>query len=116
MEHGSINYIEFAARDIAATKAFFSQVFGWTFEDYGPEYSAFEGKGLMGGFYLADLASNTDNGAALMVFYSQDLEQTERDVIDAGGQINREIFSFPGGRRFHFREPSGNEMAVWSDK
>ena len=70
----------------------------------------------MGGFYLADLASNTDNGAALMVFYSQDLEQTERDVIDAGGQINREIFSFPGGRRFHFREPSGNEMAVWSEK
>lgn len=75
----------------------------------------------MGGFYLADLASSADNGAALMVFYSQDLEQTERDVIDvidvidAGGQVNREIFSFPGGRRFHFLEPSGNEMAVWSE-
>ncbi|MDH5927245.1 glyoxalase [Vibrio lentus] len=116
MEHGSINYIEFAARDITATKTFFSQVFDWVFEDYGPEYSAFEAKGLMGGFYSADLASNAESGAALMVFYSQDLEQTERDVIDAGGQINREIFSFPGGRRFHFKEPSGNEMAVWSDK
>ncbi|MFS1467564.1 VOC family protein [Vibrio lentus] len=116
MEHGSINYIEFAARDIAATKTFFSHVFGWVFEDYGPEYSAFEAKGLMGGFYLADLASNAESGAALMVFYSEDLEQTERDVIDSGGQINREIFSFPGGRRFHFKEPSGNEMAVWSDK
>jgi hypothetical protein len=69
----------------------------------------------MGGFYLADLASSADNGAALMVFYSQNLEQTERDVIDAGGQVNREIFSFPGGRRFHFLEPSGNEMAVWSE-
>lgn len=69
----------------------------------------------MGGFYLADLASSADNGAALMVFYSQDLEQTERDVIAAGGKINREIFSFPGGRRFHFLEPSGNEMAVWSE-
>lgn len=72
----------------------------------------------MGGFYLADLASSADNGAALMVFYSQDLEQTERDVIDvidAGGQVNREIFSFPGGRRFHFLEPSSNEMAVWSE-
>ncbi|MFS1504765.1 VOC family protein [Vibrio lentus] len=116
MEHGSINYIEFAARDIAATKTFFSHVFGWVFEDYGPEYSAFEAKGLMGGFYLADLASSAESGAALMVFYSEDLEQTERDVIDAGGKINREIFSFPGGRRFHFKEPSGNEMAVWSDK
>ena len=69
----------------------------------------------MGGFYLANLASSADNGAALMVFYSQDLEQTERDVIDAGGKVNREIFSFPGGRRFHFLEPSGNEMAVWSE-
>jgi hypothetical protein len=69
----------------------------------------------MGGFYLADLASSADNGAALMVFYSQNLEQTERDVIDAGGQVNREIFSFPVGRRFHFLEPSGNEMAVWSE-
>ncbi|MFA0549384.1 VOC family protein [Vibrio lentus] len=116
MEHGSINYIEFAARDIAATKTFFSHVFGWVFEDYGPEYSAFEAKGLMGGFYLADLASNAESGAVLMVFYSEDLEQTERDVIDDGGKINREIFSFPGGRRFHFKEPSGNEMAVWSDK
>ncbi|WP_286301451.1 VOC family protein [Vibrio apostichopi] len=116
MEHGSINYIEFPARDIEATKTFFIQAFAWRFEDYGPEYSAFEGKGLMGGFYLADLASSADNGAALMVFYSQDLEQTERDVIDAGGKINREIFSFPGGRRFHFLEPSGNEMAVWSDR
>ena len=115
MEHGSINYIEFAARDITATKVFFSQVFGWKFEDYGPEYSAFEGKGLMGGFYLAELGSDAESGAALMVFYSQDLEQTERDVIDAGGHINREIFSFPGGRRFHFKEPSGNDMAVWSD-
>ena len=115
MEHGSINYIEFAARDISATKAFFSQVFDWVFEDYGPEYSAFEGKGLIGGFYLADLASDTSNGAALMVFYSKDLEQTKRDVITAGGQVNREIFSFPGGRRFHFKEPSGNEMAVWGD-
>lgn len=116
MEHGSINYIEFAARDITSTKAFFSQVFGWSFEDYGPEYSAFEGKGLMGGFYLANLSSEAEKGGALMVFYSEDLEQTERDVLDAGGQVNREIFSFPGGRRFHFREPSGNEMAVWSDK
>lgn len=91
-------------------------MFGWLFEDYGPEYSAFEGKGLMGGFYLADLSSDAGKGGALMVFYSEDLEQTERDVLDAGGEINHDKFSFPGGRRFHFREPSGNEMAVWSDK
>ncbi len=70
----------------------------------------------MDGFYLADLSSDAEKSGALMVFYSEVLEQAERDVLDAGGEINREIFGFPGGRCFHFREPSINEMAVWSDK
>ncbi|GMM88858.1 VOC family protein [Vibrio fortis] len=116
MEHGSINYIEFAAKDLDKTKAFFESVFQWQFEDYGPEYTAFTAKGLMGGFYQSELACDASAGGALMVFYSQGLEQTEQEIVEAGGMIKRDIFAFPGGRRFHFCEPSGNEMAVWSDK
>ncbi|MBW3695695.1 VOC family protein [Vibrio sp. T187] len=116
LEHGSINYIEFAAKDIPATKVFFKSVFDWSFEDYGEEYAAFTAKGLTGGFYQAELASSAEKGGALMVFYSANLEETLAAVEQANGKINRDIFSFPGGRRFHFIEPSGNEMAVWSDK
>ncbi len=111
-----INYVEFAANDIEASKSFFSQVFGWTFEDYGPDYAAFADQGVDGGFYRAELASSQDNGGALVILYSDTLEDTQARVEAAGGTINREIFSFPGGRRFHFLEPSGNELAVWSDK
>lgn len=113
-EHEKINYLEYAARDIDATKAFFSQVFGWEFEDYGPDYTAFSNQGVDGGFYRADLSSSVDKGAALTVFYSDELEATEQKVIAAGGEIIKPIFSFPGGRRFHFTEPSGNEFAVWA--
>lgn len=114
-EHEKINYVEFPARDIPATKRFFETVFGWSFEDYGPEYTAFSGQGLDGGFYKADVASSSDAGAALIVFYSRDIETTQAKVENAGGLIVKPLFAFPGGRRFHFVEPSGNEMAVWSD-
>jgi len=115
-EHEKINYIELPAIDITATKAFFTQVFDWEFEDYGPGYSAFSNQGLDGGFYRSVLRSTTDNGAALVVFYSQDLESTQAKIEQADGVIVKPIFSFPGGRRFQFTEPSGNEFAVWSDK
>ncbi len=115
-EHEKISYVEFPAKDLEATKRFFSNVFGWSFEDYGPEYAAFSSQGIDGGFYKSDLQSSTDNGAALIVFYSQDLEATLAKIEQAGGLIVKPIFSFPGGRRFHFTEPSGNEFAVWSDK
>lgn len=114
-KHEKINYIEFPARDIVATKYFFTQVFSWAFEDFGPGYTAFSNEGLDGGFFQSDLKSVTDNGAALLVFYSQTLESTQAKIKRAGGVITKEIFSFPGGRRFHFSEPSGNEFAVWSD-
>ena len=113
--HEKINYLEYAARDLIATKAFFTQVFGWDFVDYGPEYSAFSDQGTDGGFYQADMESNSDKGAALTVFYSDELEATLEKVTKAGGRIIKPIFSFPGGRRFHFTEPSGNEFAVWGD-
>lgn len=113
--HEKINYVEYPARDIEATKRFFSDVFGWSFVDYGPDYTAFADEGLDGGFFKSDLASSTGNGSALIVFYSEELENTQDKIEQSGGSIIKPIFSFPGGRRFHFADPSGNEYAVWSD-
>ena len=110
-----INYVEFPARDIEATKCFFEAVFGWSFEDYGPDYTAFSDQGIDGGFYRADKASSAESGGALVILYSDSLEEVQQWVTEAGGSILKPIFSFPGGRRFHFSEPSGNELAVWSD-
>jgi predicted enzyme related to lactoylglutathione lyase len=115
LEHEKINYVEFPARDIEKTKAFFSRVFGWSFTDYGPDYIAFSNEGLDGGFYRSDLSSSTGSGAALVIFYSKRLEETQSKVEQAGGKIVKPIFTFPGGRRFHFSDPGGNEFAVWSD-
>jgi predicted enzyme related to lactoylglutathione lyase len=115
-EHEKINYVEFPAKNVAKAKEFFNQVFGWSFTDYGPEYTAFANEGLDGGFFKSDLSVSTDNGSALIVFYSNNLEQTQSKIEDAGGLVNKPIFSFPGGRRFHFCDPNGNEYAVWSDK
>ncbi len=112
---GKLNYVEFPAKDISATKVFFEQAFCWSFTDYGDDYTAFSGQGLDGGFYLSDKVSSSDTGAALLVFYSDDIHLTQRQVIEAGGVIIRDIFEFPGGCRFHFSEPSGNEFAVWSE-
>lgn len=114
--HEKMNYVEFPARDIQATKSFFTHVFGWSFEDFGAEYTAFEDEGLDGGFYYSEKVSLTKHGSALIVFYSEELEITEAKIINAGGKIIRPTFTFPGGRRFHFTEPSGNEFAVWSDR
>ncbi len=113
--HEKMNYVELPAKDLATTKAFFESVFGWSFTDYGPEYTAFENQGLDGGFFQSDLASSTEKGAALIIFYSNQLEATLAKVEKAGGSILRPIYSFPGGRRFHFTEPSGNEFAVWGE-
>ncbi|MGW8317440.1 MAG: VOC family protein [Bacteroidales bacterium] len=113
--HNKINYIEFPASDLNATKAFFSEAFGWSFQDYGPEYTSFLDGGVSGGFYQSDKSTSPEKGSALIVLYSKDLEGTFARVVKAGGTIVKEIFSFPGGRRFHFTEPSGNELAVWSE-
>mmetsp|Transcript_4101 Transcript_4101/g.5314 ORF Transcript_4101/g.5314 Transcript_4101/m.5314 type:complete len:122 (-) Transcript_4101:1257-1622(-) len=114
-KHEKINYVEFPARDIEAAKVFFSTVFGWSFTDYGPEYTAFSNEGLDGGFYKAELTSSTENGSSLIVFYSSEIENTQTKIEGAGGVIARPIFLFPGGRRFHFNDPNGNEYAVWTD-
>ena len=114
-EHETINYVEFPAKDLEVTKSFFEAAFGWTFVDYGPEYTAFSNQGLDGGFFKSELYSSQSTGSALIVFYSGKLEETQSKIEKAGGQISKAIFPFPGGRRFHFVEPSGNEFAVWSD-
>lgn len=118
MSQEKINYLEFPAKDLVATKAFFSTVFAWQFTDYGPEYTAFshETAGIDGGFFLSDLISTTANGGCLTVLFSDILENTEQRIIEAGGAIVKPCFAFPGGRRFHFTDPNGNEFAVWSDK
>lgn len=114
-KHEKIDYVEFPAKDLIATKAFFSAAFGWTFEDFGPEYIAFSNQGLDGGFYLSDKLSSTENGGALVVLYSENLEQTQTKIEQAGGTIVKSIFDFPGGRRFHFSDLNGNEYAVWAN-
>ena len=113
--HEKLNYAEYPTRDLTATKAFFESAFGWSFEDYGPDYAAFSDEGLDGGFFKSELVARVDTGSALLIFYSERLEETLAKVTAAGGRIIRPIFTFPGGRRFHFTEPSGNEFAVWAE-
>jgi predicted enzyme related to lactoylglutathione lyase len=113
-QHHTLNYVEYPSCDLNATKRFFTQVFAWQFEDFGEAYTAFSEPNLAGGFYSAALHSDSRQGAALLMFYSDDLEQTQANIVAAGGTISKAIFRFPGGRRFHFCEPSGNEFAVWS--
>ncbi len=112
MTHLKIDYVEFASGELDGSKAFFAKAFGWTFQDYGPTYAAMTNAGLDGG-----LQSDPDetSAAPLVILKADDLEAALKSVTDAGGDILRPIFSFPGGRRFHFREPGGNELAVWSE-
>ncbi len=109
----TIDYIEFPVTDIGAAKQFYSGVFGWKMIDYGPDYTSFEDGRLTGGFRAE---KEIVRGGALVVLYSTDLEAIEREIKESGGRIVQEIFEFPGGRRFHFLDPSGNELAVWSDR
>lgn len=112
---GKIDYLEMPSRNIAATKQFFSSAFGWSFVDYGPDYIAIENAGLDGGFFKTEKVATTANGSVLVVLYSAELNHTLEQVKAAGGVIVQDIFEFPGGRRFHFSDPSGNEFAVWSE-
>jgi predicted enzyme related to lactoylglutathione lyase len=114
LEHDRrIDYIEFLAKNIEETKKFYSGVFGWEFTDYGPGYSSFNDGRLSGGF---SVAPEVQAGGPLVVLYSTNLAEIEAQIVEAGGQIVRAVFEFPGGRRFHFTDPSGNELAVWSDQ
>ncbi len=115
-EDARINYIELPADDFDRIKAFYRDVFGWTFQDFGENYLAFNDGRMDGGFYRSPRQSDYAQGAALVILYAEDLESMRDRITAAGGQLCRPIFSFPGGRRFHFRDPSHNELAVWSDR
>ncbi len=110
-----IDYIEIPAAEIDATKAFFARLMGWQFKDFGPGYACFDDGRMKGGFYLSPRRFTVESGCPLLVFYASDLEGTREKVLEAGGRIVKEIFSFPGGRRFHFIDPSGNEFAFWAE-
>lgn len=118
MEHehidGAVDYLEFQTTDMAATKSFYSTVFGWTFTDYGPDYASFQDARIDGGFER--VAEMSKGRGALVVWYSKHLEQMQSKIQEHGGTILREIFEFPGGRRFHFADPAGNECAIWSER
>ncbi|AWB65438.1 hypothetical protein C2869_02855 [Saccharobesus litoralis] len=114
-KHLKIDYIELPCSDLLITQAFFEQVFNWQFKLWGDEYMDTGDGRLMLGFYRTNLNSQYAKGGALVTFYSKELEHTRQAVIDAGGQIVTDLFEFPGGKRFHFTEPCGNEFAVWSE-
>ena len=107
----AIDYVEFAGPDIAASRAFFETAFGWAFTDYGPSYVAFDKAGIAGGFAAAE-----ERAAPLVILYADDLDAAEASVREAGGEVVVAQFDFPGGRRFHFREPGGSVLAVWSKR
>jgi hypothetical protein len=112
--HLRIDYIEFATRDLAAAKKFYRAVFGWTFTDYGPDYTSFADGRLSGGFRLDAVTPAQTN--PLVVIFAPDLERAHTAVVAAGGKVVVAAHEFPGGRRFHFTDPAGLELAVWSDR
>ncbi len=112
--HHTIDYIEFSVTDMAEAQRFYNAAFGWEFTDYGPDYAGIRkpgGEGEVGGLNVTETVAT---GGPLVILYSEDLKATLQAVRGAGGQIVTEPFEFPGGRRFHFTDPSGNELAVWS--
>lgn len=108
--HEQVQYIEFLSKDIQRARAFYSNCFGWKFTDYGPAYTAFEGDFVDGGFTTGEPV----RGSVLVILYSDDIDATKRKVEMTGGIITKDIFTFPGGKRFHFTDPDGYELAVWS--
>lgn len=112
-QHHRIDYVELPVLDPAASKRFYGAAFGWTFQDYGDDYVEFRDGRLTGGFRRE---ARVVTGGPLVILYSRDLEASREAVTAAGGRIVRDVFSFPGGRRFHFADPDGHELAVWSER
>jgi uncharacterized protein len=115
--HHSIDYVELVVADLAAAKQFYAAAFGWRFTDYGPDYAGFvdrDGEKEAGGMHQDPGRAGSGAAGPLVILYSTALEATRDGVRAAGGRIVKDIFEFPGGRRFQFTDPSGNELAVWS--
>jgi predicted enzyme related to lactoylglutathione lyase len=114
-----IDYIEFSVGDIRRSRKFYGEAFGWSFKDYGPSYCEFSDGRLTGGFALSgdgDPGGAIKAGGALVILYASNLDESQRRVAAVGGRIVKPAYSFPGGRRFHFADPDGYELAVWSDE
>jgi predicted enzyme related to lactoylglutathione lyase len=115
-----IDYVEFSVGDIARSRDFYGKAFGWSFKDYGPSYCEFSDGRLTGGFALGGKGNPggpvRSGGGPLVILFASDLGETQSRIEKAGGKIVKPIFSFPGGRRLHFADPDGYELAVWSDK
>jgi len=111
-KHHTLNYIEFTAGNLDEIKQFYSNCFGWKFTDYGPDYVAFNDGSLDGGFAKGKVTK----GGPLVILYSKDLKKSLQTVTKNGATISKEIYSFPGGKRFQFIDPAGNELAIWSEK
>lgn len=107
-----IDYVEFNVSDLTRSKEFYGRAFGWSFTDHGPSYCEFNDGRLAGG--LTTTAPVRASGGALVILYADDLEKTQKRLEQAGAKIVKPIYSFPGGRRFHFEDPDGYELAVWS--
>ena len=112
-DENKIDYVEIPVTDPAAARAFFDALFGWSFEDWGPDYVSFNDGRLDGGFRRSE--SPPPDGGVLVVFYSEDLERDRDRAVELGASISQDIFEFPGGRRFHFVDPLGNEYAIWGE-
>src|SRR5690348_9174602 len=114
-----IDYVEFSVGDIARSRNFYGKAFGWSFKDYGPGYCEFSDGRLTGGFTLdggGNPGGSIKRAGALVILYAGNLAETQRRIEEAGGSIVKPAYAFPGGRRFHFTDPDGYELAVWSDK
>ena len=110
----TVDYVELVASDLQASRKFFEQLFGWTFTDYGPDYTSFDDGRLNGGFRRLAEGEVPGNGGVLVVFYTEDIDAIQRKVESLGGTITQPVFEFPGGRRFHFLGPDNIEYAIWS--
>jgi uncharacterized protein len=103
-----IDYVEFSSPKLEETQAFFAKAFGWEFVDYGPDYRDIQGAGLGGGIERAA------NSAPIVILKSDNLEASKQTVLEAGAELVKDIYGFPGGQRFEFREPGGTIMSVWT--
>lgn len=113
-DHHKFHYIELPATDLAAMKTFYGTVFGWTFKDWGDAYVEILGGGVEGGFALATEERQPSKQGALVILYSDNLVNSQQSVVEHGGTISMEPIDFPGGRRFHFLDPCGNELGIWT--
>lgn len=115
--HHAVDYIEIPVVDVAAAKEFYRSAFGWAFNDYGPDYAGIQDPARsgteVGGLARTDAVPR---GGPLVLLFSEDLDASVEAVVGAGGRIVNGPYEFPGGRRFHFTDPSGNELGVWAER